>query len=81
MVIVIVKVMVIMIVMGHRKQQLRYTEGRNKLLSFSKFILQIFVQPTTYQTSSQVFHKLLGRSSSTGVGTEDQHRRIVPKPR
>ena len=67
--------------MSHRKQQFRYTEDRNKLLSFFKFIPLTFVQPTTYRTSSQVFHKLLGRSGSTGVGTEDQRRRIVPKPR
>ena len=70
------------IVTGHRKRQIELYRRQTNTVSFSKFILKIFVQPTTIfdaWSSSQVLYESLGRSGNAGVGAEDQHSLIVPE--
>ena len=69
-------------VTGHRKRQIELYRRQTNTVSFSKFILEIFVQPTTIfdaWSSSQVLYESLGRSGNAGVGAEDQHSLIVPE--
>ena len=69
-------------VTGHRKRQIQLYRRQTNTVSFSKFILKIFVQPTTIfdaWSSSQVLYESLGRSGNAGVGAEDQHSLIVPE--
>ena len=68
------------IVIGHRKQQLSYTENQQTLFLFPIFIdARLTYNSQKTRVSSQVFHVPPSHSGDAGTGTEGQHRFIVPE--
>ena len=63
-----------------RKQQLSYTENQQTLFLFLVFIdARLTYNSQKTRVSSQVLHVPPSRSGDAGIGTEDQHRFIVPE--
>ena len=65
---------------GHRKQQVSYTENQQTLFLFLVFIdARLTYNSQKTRVSSQVLNVPPSRSGDAGIGTEDQHRFIVPE--